>query len=70
MATPTLPTGVAPAEDDWQVADWQAPATARLLVGPGTDVGELPAGVLTVWVRFTAAPEQPVRAAGPIFVAT
>jgi hypothetical protein len=54
----------APAE--WHPATWETindVHTARLLIGPGTDVA-LTAGAWDVWVKVTDNPETPVLKAG------
>lgn len=62
----------APAPGDWRAASWDVDSTitparyrAQCLVGPGGTV-ELAAGVYSVWVRVTDAPEIPVRRAGQL----
>lgn len=64
-----LPTTQAvPAESDWVAASW-APgaetATARVLVGPGTDLVKS-VGEYNVWVRVHGAVEQPERPVGKV----
>lgn len=51
----------------WTAATWTG-TEARLLVGPGTTVGALPTGRVSVLVRITDAPERPVLEAGSITV--
>lgn len=62
----------APESGDWLAASWDVDSTvtparywAQCLVGPGGTV-ELAAGVYSVWVRVTDAPEIPVRRAGQL----
>jgi hypothetical protein len=54
----------------WNDAEWEGSAgttrSARILIGTGSDVGELAAGTWSVWVKVTDTPEVPVRSAGTI----
>jgi hypothetical protein len=56
----------------WTAAEWEGNAgttrSARSLIGPVSDYGELAAGTYTVWVRVTDETEIPVRPAGTIKV--
>lgn len=60
-----MPLGVEPDAGDWHAAEWDD-GHAKIKIGPGTDVGELPEGIHTVWVRVTALDETPVMRAGSI----
>lgn len=62
-----LTPGVTPGDLDWVAGETFATG-AKVLVGPGTDIGELPIGKLSVWVRLTDNPETPVKLAGQIIV--
>lgn len=56
-----------PADDEWQVASWDAGA-ARLLVGPGSDT-VLAAGDYRVWINIDPpGAESVVRKAGVLSV--
>lgn len=53
--------GVEPQPLDFKTADWEPTTTkARLLIGPGSTFGELPAGNYTVWVKVDGSVEDPV----------
>lgn len=53
--------GVEPQTADFKVADWEPSTTkARLLIGPGSTLGELPAGNYAVWVKIDGSVEDPV----------
>lgn len=64
--------GAEPAEDDWYVAAWGAPTatgcTARILIGPGAGAVTLTDGTYSMWVRVTAAVQQPVLEAGQVSI--
>lgn len=48
-------------QEVWHPAlSWDGEAWAQILVGPGTEVGMLPEGVLDIYTDVTAAPEEPV----------
>lgn len=82
--TPVDPTGNAPSfafkttDDepelaDWNAGEWETDTTvygttyyARILIGTGGVV--LAAGKYKVWVRWTVAPETPVRKAGVLTI--
>lgn len=46
--------------DNWHPVDDYTGSAVRILVGPGTGVGQLPAGVVDVYVRVTSNPERPI----------
>jgi hypothetical protein len=53
--------GTAPVE--WNDGDWEAYGDkqfARVMVGPGSDVGSLSAGSWDVYLKVTTSPEIPV----------
>lgn len=54
----------------WIPADGWDGTTAKLLVGPGSTVGQLTAGAVPVYVKVAAAPETIILSAGPIYVTT
>lgn len=58
-----VPYGVEPGDGDWVTASW-AGGAARLLIGPGSAVGELDEGAYGAWVRVTTAEERPVIYSG------
>ena len=62
-----VPYGVEPGEDDWHAAAWDG-GYAKVKIGAGSNVGQLDEGTYGVWVKVTAADEQPVMNAGPIRV--
>lgn len=50
-----------PQSADYEAADWEPDTTkARILIGPGSTVGELAPGTYTVWVKIDGAVEDPV----------
>lgn len=65
----TVLTGAPDETTSWIAATWTGDAattrTARLLIGPGTQV-PLATGTWQVWVRVTDTPEVPVRSAGTL----
>jgi hypothetical protein len=63
-----MPSGERPTvEDDWHDASWSDDESdVEVLVGPGTDVGELAPGEYSVYVRITSAQEIPVLSCGSI----
>lgn len=62
-----VPYGVEPGADDWHAATWDG-SYAKVKIGAGSSVGQLDEGTYGVWVKVTAADEQPVMKAGPIRV--
>lgn len=60
-----VPYGVEPGDTDWHPAAWHD-NRARILIGPGSAVGELDEGTYGVWVRVTTAEERPVIRSGTI----
>lgn len=64
-------SGRSPAAEDWHEAEWESDSGtyfARVLVGPESAVGELDPDTYTVWVKFEAAPEVPVKAVSRLYV--
>jgi len=60
-----VPIGIEPSDADWKPAAWHN-GQARILIGPGSPVGELDEGMYGVWVRVTTAEERPVIRSGTI----
>lgn len=60
-----VPYGIEPSDADWAPASWQG-GQARILIGPGSAVGELDEGLYGVWVRVTTPEEAPVLHSGTI----
>jgi hypothetical protein len=56
-----VPRDEEPETADFKTADWEPSTTnARILIGPGSTVGELSAGSYRVWVKVDGAVEDPV----------
>ena len=60
-----ISVSVEPGDTDWHPAAWHD-NRARILIGPGSAVGELDEGTYGVWVRVTTAEERPVIRSGTI----
>lgn len=54
-----------PGEADFEIAEWEDAGGgayyARILVGPGSDVGVLSPGSYAIWVKVVDDPEVPVK---------
>jgi hypothetical protein len=67
VAMAVVPYGIEPDADDYHDAAWDN-GYAKVKIGAGSDVGQLDEGMYGVWVKVTAADEEPVMKAGPIRV--
>jgi hypothetical protein len=57
-----------PQEDDWQPGEWTpGAATARVLVGPGTQIARQP-GTYRLWFRIHDTPEIPELDSGLVVI--
>lgn len=64
-------SGEAPGVSDWKSASWEVDGStyyARALVGPSGGVITLTPDSYTVWVKFGASPETPVKAVSRLYV--
>jgi hypothetical protein len=71
MAVTTAADG--DAVTSWATASWETDSTvspakyyARVLIGPGSNIGQLAIGIYNVFVKITDSPEVPIKYAGQI----